>query len=99
MTLDSLLSHFPSPDVLKIDVEGAELRVLNGALKLLKSARPRIYCEVCSRTRDDVVALLQGFGYRLSDGANYGDAGANQVSAATTNIVALPNVGAGHVQV
>lgn len=99
MTLDSLLPHFPSPDVLKIDVEGAEMRVLKGALQLLESARPRIYCEVCSRTRDDVVALLQGFGYRLWDGASYGDAGAHEVSAVTTNIVALPRADAGNVQV
>jgi FkbM family methyltransferase len=45
VTLDSLLDHFAPPQVLKIDVEGIEYAVLNGARKVLQ-ARPLIFCEV-----------------------------------------------------
>jgi FkbM family methyltransferase len=45
VTLDSLLHHFPCPQVLKIDVEGMEYAVLKGARKVLQ-ARPVIFCEV-----------------------------------------------------
>ena len=46
VTLDSLLKHFPTPDVLKIDVEGAELGVLQGGSQLIDNVRPVIYCEL-----------------------------------------------------
>lgn len=45
--LDDFLTseHLPLPDVLKIDVEGAELQVLRGAECLLHNARPAIIAE------------------------------------------------------
>ena len=45
-SLDSLLDYFSAPQVLKIDVEGAEKLVLEGASNLLKTIRPAIFCEV-----------------------------------------------------
>ncbi len=45
VTLDSLLDHFSTPQVLKIDVEGMEYAVLAGARKVLQ-ARPVVFCEV-----------------------------------------------------
>lgn len=45
ITLDSLLSHFAPPDVLKIDVEGMEYAVLSAGRRVLQ-ARPSIFCEV-----------------------------------------------------
>lgn len=42
-TLDSL--DLPLPDVIKIDIEGAEVKALRGASKVLQ-ARPVILCEV-----------------------------------------------------
>ncbi|WP_152207616.1 FkbM family methyltransferase [Marinobacter changyiensis] len=63
MTLDSLLSHLPAPDVLKIDVKGAEILVLNGAKQILEQARPKVYCEVLAKTREQVCELFEGFGY------------------------------------
>ncbi len=45
VTLDSLLDYFAAPQVLKIDVEGMEARVLAGAERVLQT-RPRIFCEV-----------------------------------------------------
>lgn len=47
ITGDELLSRddLPTPDVVKIDVEGAELQVIDGMTDVLSSARV-IYCEV-----------------------------------------------------
>jgi FkbM family methyltransferase len=47
-TLDSLVKSkgYHRVDLLKIDVEGAELRVLKGATDLLRQFRPRIVCEL-----------------------------------------------------
>lgn len=61
VTLDWMLDHFPVPQVLKIDVEGMEFAVLNGARRVLQS-RPVIFCEV-NEDRDRVGNLLREAGY------------------------------------
>jgi FkbM family methyltransferase len=45
--IDSLLRsrQIPPPNVVKIDVEGAELDVLSGALEMLRTSRPAIFLE------------------------------------------------------
>jgi len=67
VTLDWILEQFPAPNVLKIDVEGAEDRALRGAPKLLSSFRPRILCEVCQKNASTVSKILHSFGYTLFD--------------------------------
>jgi FkbM family methyltransferase len=49
-TLDNLIFNYgyPPPDVVKIDVEGAEEFVLKGALKFLTKYRPLLFVEVHS---------------------------------------------------
>ena len=68
VSIDWLADRLPPPDVLKIDVEGAELEVLTGAARLLETRRPRIVCEVSAPRSPGVTALLHGYGYRLYDG-------------------------------
>lgn len=68
LTLDDLLAHAPAPDVLKIDVEGAELLVLSGGRRLLATARPVVVCEVAAANSAAVHALLTEHGYRVLDG-------------------------------
>lgn len=63
ITLDSLLSSFPAPSVIKIDVEGMEYEVLKGAETMLK-ARPTLFCEV-SQNHEEIGALLAEAGYVL----------------------------------
>lgn len=63
VTLDSLLDHFPSPQVLKIDVEAMEYAVLKGAGKVLQS-RPVIFCEVTEQ-HALVGELLRNANYRI----------------------------------
>jgi FkbM family methyltransferase len=90
MNLDCLLEHFSAPQVLKIDVEGAENEVLLGAKSLLLHARPLIYCEVASSNADDITALLRFHRYRIWDGATYDGRGAGEVTHSTHNTVAIP---------
>lgn len=45
-SLDQLLNHFPRPNFVKIDIEGAELLALQGATKLVSEVRPAVYIEV-----------------------------------------------------
>jgi FkbM family methyltransferase len=49
ISLDDWLSeHAVVPDLIKIDVEGAEVRTLNGAARSLAEHRPIILCEILS---------------------------------------------------
>ncbi len=68
ITLDDLLtrSEVPPPQMLKIDVEGAEYAVLRGAVNLLKRARPEILLSTHSTAlREECSHLLTGLGYSI----------------------------------
>ena len=67
MTLDWLTTSLPAPDVIKIDVEGAEMTVLAGASRLLRT-HPTIICEVADSNAIAVQELLASYGYTLYDG-------------------------------
>src|SRR2546426_5601878 len=64
-TLDTMLSNLQfDPDLLKIDCEGAELLVLQGANKLLSQPRNRkVVVEVHSRDAREVETCLNRFGF------------------------------------
>lgn len=68
VTLDSLADRLPAPDVIKVDVEGAELSVLAGGHRVL-SLRPTVICEVSHRNGEAVAEALIRHGYTLYDGA------------------------------
>lgn len=89
VTLDWLLGSFPAPQVLKIDVEGAEARALAGAGSLIANSRPVIVCEVAARNADDVTRLLAGHGYTLYD-MEVPRGRRTPIALATDNIIALP---------
>ncbi|UUR08423.1 FkbM family methyltransferase [Sphingomonas glaciei] len=52
-------------DLVKIDVEGSEVEVIDGLEQLLRRCRPAIYVEVGNPLRDIVVDKLIGLGLRL----------------------------------
>lgn len=55
-----------SPDLVKIDVEGAEAEVLRGGAGTFSKYRPPIQIELHGKTqREECGALLSGWGYRL----------------------------------
>ena len=68
MTLDELVhkGELPTPDYIKIDVEGAELLVLTGGRQMLSRYHPTSFlathgCEIHSRC----CQLLESLGYAL----------------------------------
>lgn len=67
-TLDSIRPHFGSPNFIKVDVEGAESLVLEGAEQILAECRPVLYVEVGSEQRDHVTDVFKRHRYRLYDG-------------------------------
>ena len=69
VSLDFLLDYFPAPSVLKIDVETAEVNVLRGASRLLRTVRPVIWCEVAADNSETVSELLHQGAYELSSAA------------------------------
>lgn len=66
-TLDWLLERLPPPNVIKIDVEGAENHVLEGATQILSGVRPLIICEVHSANADLVAGTFLRHGYDMYD--------------------------------
>jgi len=71
-TLDRYLatSHTETVDVVKIDAEGAELQIFQGADKLLKHVRPLILCEVLDVSSrpwgypaSDIISTLKACNY------------------------------------
>jgi FkbM family methyltransferase len=65
ITLDWLLGQVPAPQVLKIDVEGLESKVLAGAEAVLSKARPVIWCEVDPVNKEEVSRLLHAHNYDI----------------------------------
>jgi FkbM family methyltransferase len=62
-TLDSL-TQLPRPQVMKIDVEGAEVGVLQGAKALLQNARPIIFLSLHGEElKATCLEILEGYGY------------------------------------
>jgi FkbM family methyltransferase len=67
ITLDWLLEQGVAPDVLKIDVEGAESNVLKGAQRVLAEARTVVLIEVYEKSADEVTEMFLRYGYSLFD--------------------------------
>ena len=64
ITIDSL--DLPGCDFLKIDVEGMELQVLQGAEETIRKYQPVIYTEADREDKNDALfAYLRSHGYRL----------------------------------
>jgi FkbM family methyltransferase len=61
-TIDAQLAQAPAPDLVKMDIEGAEVAALRGASKLLSEHRPTLICELHGTNRA-VTELLQSHDY------------------------------------
>jgi FkbM family methyltransferase len=73
-TLDAMLArHAECVSLLKIDVEGAEMRVLDGASTVIEKSRPVIFCEArednlrqYGSSVDDLIQFAQRLSYNVS---------------------------------
>src|SRR5262249_25265638 len=68
-TIDSILAReeLPPPDVIKIDVEGAEYMVLEGGRKFFTSATPRLVVETHGTdVARQCIELLLDLGYTIA---------------------------------
>lgn len=102
-----LLEHnFGRVDLLKIDVEGAEISVIKGALNLLSgSPRPVILAEVANiRTRQfgyesaEIVSVLAGMGYEWFQPMEGGGLRAlEKIHEREMNLIAIPKEAIGCV--
>lgn len=68
-SLDKLLTISEKPSFIKIDVEGAEVSVLQGARQILSESRPTIYCETGPEQRKEIMEILHSFNYQVFDGS------------------------------
>lgn len=89
VSLDWLSERYGLPDLIKIDVEGAELEVLLGASTLLEKKRPILLCEVTAETAAEVTRFLRKKEYRLFDG-DVSAAARKELDSAPWNTIALP---------
>ncbi len=89
VSLDWLARHYATPHVIKIDVDGAERRVLEGGRELLAKHHPVILTEVYERNADAVSRFLHELGYTLYDYTR-GEAGKRRIDRAVYNTLALP---------
>jgi len=91
-TLDNCIygeKGFRPPDVVKIDVEGAEFEVLEGASRALSEFHPTIFLEVHgTQLHAECRAYLLTKGYSIEEG--YG-----QLMATWRSVTAIPNGGRG----
>ena len=69
LRLDTVLDTMPAPDFVKIDVEGAELLVLDGSAKLISKVRPVFYIEIGSEKFLSAIKLMRSQGYIVLDAA------------------------------
>lgn len=67
VTLDKLLEVYPKPQFVKVDVEGGEVDLLNGAKYLIDNVRPKFYIEVGAEQIDRVFSLFKRADYHCFD--------------------------------
>jgi FkbM family methyltransferase len=87
--LDYLLDQMPRPNVLKCDVEGAELEVFLDQTELLEQARPTILCEVSANNNRVLTTLWRSHRYRLCN-AELPLSPASEIDHSAWNTIAIP---------
>ena len=90
VTLDSKIGEYGLPGVLKIDVDGAEHLVIEGALQLFSKSSPRVLIEVRDRNQKELTAFFYSKKYNLY---NFDDSSKPQqvIPSTVYNTLALPN--------
>lgn len=66
-TLDGLIDRFGAPDLIKLDIEGAEEMALHGAERILANVRPRILIELGEQMPPGIGDLFKRHRYSLAN--------------------------------
>ena len=82
-TLDSVVRQDSSPSLIKIDVEGHEVEVLQGGRNTLSEAKPLLIIESFPPKQSTVLSLLDELGYRYIDADHH-----TSMNPKTTNLFA-----------
>jgi len=82
-TLDSVVSDDNNPSLIKIDVEGHEVEVLEGGSNTLTEAYPLLIIESFPPKQHTVLSLLQELGYKSIDADHH-----TSINPNTTNLFA-----------
>jgi len=71
--LDTILKDFnlKSVDFVKIDVEGAEIEVLEGMKDILKNHAPKVVVEVFDKNYDKFSEIMNIYGYTVENITKY----------------------------
>jgi hypothetical protein len=85
-TLDDELHRNPRPDIIKIDVEGADLAVLQGGRNMLQTSLPIVLYEATQRNFPQTKDLLHEIGYKVFNAATLK---AIRAGDAAYNVIAL----------
>ena len=82
-SLDSVVSKDKTPSLIKIDVEGHEVEVLQGGRNTLSEAKPLLIIESFPPKQSTVLSLLDELGYRYIDADHH-----TSMNPKTTNLFA-----------
>jgi len=82
-TLDSVVSEDKTPSLIKIDVEGHEVEVLQGGKNTLSEVKPILIIESFPPKQSTVISLLDELGYRYIDADRHAS-----MNPKTTNLFA-----------
>jgi FkbM family methyltransferase len=82
-TMDTVGEDKKLPSLIKIDVEGHEVQVLEGSVNILSKERPLIIIESFVPKQEKVISILQKYGYDLRDADRH-----SPVNSKTTNLLA-----------
>ena len=60
-------NEFPRIDLIKIDVEGMEMEVLEGSIKSLKKHKPQLFIETIKSDKNMIIQFLEKLNYKIKD--------------------------------
>jgi FkbM family methyltransferase len=89
VSIDGLLDSLPHPTIMKCDIEGAEIEIFAGEMRLLKEVRPIVICEVRWGSEKPITGTFLKAGYRLFDG-DRPLSSATETNEASWNTIAIP---------
>jgi hypothetical protein len=63
-SIDQIYSENYNNVLIKIDVEGSEVNVINGMDSFIKKFKPDIFCEI-GHDHDKIIGLITNYGYNF----------------------------------